>query len=99
VSQQIPTLRPNGGAVSNDALRQRILWLGNSWDFSWRCKTHKAQLTRHSLSFIKEFQAYVNCKIILLAVRPANVYNADQTNVFFRWNQIAHGLSKVRKRY
>jgi hypothetical protein len=32
---------------------------------------------------IYKFQAYVNWKIRLLGVQPANVYNADQTNVFF----------------
>jgi DDE superfamily endonuclease len=72
-----------GGSVSDDAMRQRILRLANSWNFSWRRKTHKAQLTRHSLTVINEFRAYVNWKIKLLNVQPAHVYNADQTNVFF----------------
>jgi hypothetical protein len=69
--------------VSTEALRLRIHRLLDNWDFSWRRKTHKAQLTRHSASVIADFQAYVNWKIQLLGVPPGNVYNADQTNVFY----------------
>jgi hypothetical protein len=57
--------------------------LANNREFSWRRKTHKAQLTRHLLKVIIQLQAYAKWKIKLLAVQPANVYNADQTNVFF----------------
>jgi DDE superfamily endonuclease len=69
--------------VSFHALRQRVHRRINHWDFSIRRKTHVAQLTRHSESVISEFQKYVNWKIRLLDVKPANVYNADQTNVFY----------------
>jgi hypothetical protein len=73
----------SGGVVADDAISQGILFLANSWDFSWQQKTHTAQLTRHLLSVINKFQAYVNWKIKLLGVQPANMYNADQTNVFY----------------
>jgi DDE superfamily endonuclease len=69
--------------VSFHALRQRILRRTNQWDFSIRRKTHIAQLTRLSESVITDFQRYVNWKIRMLEVSPANVYNADQTNVFY----------------
>jgi DDE superfamily endonuclease len=44
---------------------------------------------------INEFQAYVNWKIKLLAVQPANVYNADQANVFFRYTLPERGSRTV----
>ncbi len=69
--------------VSTRAIEYRIYRLLQKWDVTWRRGTHKAQNTRHDLVIEQEFHSYVQQKIRLLGVDCCNVYNADETNMYF----------------
>jgi hypothetical protein len=70
-------------AIQSDALRMRVYRLLNRWEKSWRRSTHKAQNTRLSDHVIVDFQEMVKEKIEMLGVLPSNVYNVDQTNIYY----------------
>lgn len=70
-------------ALTYSAFRQRIHRLLNRWDVTWRRSTHKAQNTRFASKVIDDFQKYVNEKMIMLDISADNVYNCDQTNVYY----------------
>jgi hypothetical protein len=72
-------LDPTNIEVNSNTLRMRIYCLFKLY----RRATHKAQNTKHCKLVIKGFQEYVNNKIIMLGCPIENVYNADQTNVYF----------------
>jgi hypothetical protein len=74
---------PTNLTMDNNTLRMRIYRLFKLWNVSYRRATHKAQNTKHCQLVIKDFQEYVKNKISMLGCKLENVYNADQTNVYF----------------
>jgi DDE superfamily endonuclease len=69
--------------ISNRTIISRIYRLLKKWDVTWRRETRIAQNTRHILEVEDEFHAYVQQKIQLLGVDCCNIYNADETNMYF----------------
>ncbi len=75
-----PTLSSD---VSTRALESRIYRLLQKWDVTWRRGTHKAQNTRHNIEVQNDYHSYITMKIRLLGVDCSDVYNADETNMYF----------------
>jgi transposase-like protein len=69
--------------ISSRAIESRIYHLLKKWDVTWRRGTRIAQNTRHILEVEDEFHAYVQQKIQLLGVDCCDIYNADETNMYF----------------
>jgi transposase-like protein len=69
--------------VSTRALESRVYRLLQKWDVTWRRGTHKAQNTRHNVDVLNDFHSYVKMKIQILGVDCCDVYNADETNMYF----------------
>jgi hypothetical protein len=67
--------------IEDNALLMRIYRLFKHWNVSYCIATHKDQNTKHCQLVIRE--EYIKNKIIMLGCPLENVYNADQTNVYF----------------
>jgi hypothetical protein len=80
---QAKKIDPDCAVLCDNALRMRIWRLFRKWNVSYRRATHKAQGTRHCVNVIRDFQKYVANKTIMMGCKSENVYNADQTNVYF----------------
>lgn len=65
------------------ALAHRLYRLLRKWDIAWRRGTHIAQNTRHKTCVIDEFVEYFQEKVKILDIPLENIYNADQTNVYY----------------
>lgn len=84
IHHQLIKFDPNSVVgVSEAAITHRLYRLLKKWNISWRRKTHTAQNTRHCQDVIEEFRSYVQKKIKFLRIHPDNIYNADQTNVYY----------------
>jgi hypothetical protein len=69
--------------VSSRALESRIYRFLQKWDVTWRRGMHKAQNTRHNVEIESNYHDYIQMKIRVLGVDCCNVYNADETNMYF----------------
>jgi transposase-like protein len=69
--------------VSTRALESRIYRLLQKWDVTWRRGTHKAQNTRHNVEIQSDYNDYIQMKTRILGVDFCNVYNTDETNMYF----------------
>jgi hypothetical protein len=69
--------------VSTRALESHIYCLLQKWDVTWRRGAHKAQNTWHNVEIDNDYHDYIKRKIRLLGVGCCNVYNADETKMYF----------------
>ena len=53
------------------------------WGITWRKGTSKAQVTRSCSRLIADFKSMVEEKIAMYNIPLQNIYNADQTNVYY----------------
>jgi hypothetical protein len=69
--------------LKEDAIRMRLWRLLKKWNASYRRATHKAQNTKFFNVVINDFAEYFHNNVRMLGVKHENIYNADQTNVYF----------------
>ena len=69
--------------LTNDACRMRMYRFMKRNNLSRRKVTHQAQKNPGLQSDIEDFVLYIQMRMRMLDVPPSNVWNADETNVFF----------------